>query len=165
MHNQEIEIRRVKSEDNQHLAKIIRAAFIELDAPLTGTVYEDPTTDKLFELFNHQPNSILFVALLEGEIVGCCGVYPTDGLEDNYAELVKFYLAKEARNKGIGKALFEKSLAEAKKLGYTHLYIESQPSFGKAVKMYEKYNFKYLNQPLGNSGHTNCDVWMLKKLD
>lgn len=157
-------IREVKKTDNKTLAKIIRAAFIEFNAPLTGTVYEDPTTDHLFELFNTKKQALLYVAEDDGKIVGCCGIFPTDGLEEGYAELVKFYLDKEARGKGIGKALFEKSIAAAREMGYRYLYIESQPSFGKAVKMYEHNNFYYLNHPLGNSGHDNCDVWMLKEL-
>lgn len=157
-------IRRIESSDNPYLATIIRNAFIELDAPKTGTVYSDPTTDQLYELFNAKSKASCFVAAEDDKILGCCGIYPTQGLDDNYAELVKFYLAKEARNKGIGKALFEKSIEEAKKLGYSHLYIESQPSFAKAVKLYERYDFKYLEHPLGNSGHDNCDIWMLKKL-
>ncbi|MBL4710874.1 MAG: GNAT family N-acetyltransferase [Flavobacteriales bacterium] len=157
-------IRKAKKADNKMLARIIRAAFIELNAPLTGTVYEDPTTDRLFELFNEKKQSILYVAEEEDQILGCCGIYPTEGLEEEYAELVKFYLDHTARGKGIGKALFEKSIEAAKEMGYSYLYIESQPSFGKAVKMYEHYDFHYLDHALGNSGHDNCDVWMLKKL-
>ncbi len=159
-----VKIREVKQGDNLALAKIIRSAFIEFGAPLTGTVYEDPTTDALFELFQSKKDSVLFVAEAEGKVLGCCGIFPTNGLEKGYAELVKFYLAKEARNLGIGKALFEKSIQAARDLGYQFLYIESQPSFSKAVKMYEQYDFKYLGHSLGNSGHDNCDVWMLKSL-
>ncbi len=159
-----IKIREVVREDSFALAKIIRAAFIELGAPLTGTVYEDPTTDTLFELFDSEELATLYVAEEDGKVLGCCGVFPTKGLESEYAELVKFYLAKEARDKGIGKALFEKSIQAARDFDYKFLYIESQPSFSKAVKMYEQYGFNYLNHSLGNSGHDNCDVWMLKTL-
>ena len=37
------------------------------------------------------------------KILGCCGVYPTSGLPEQCVELVKFYLPKESRGKGIGK--------------------------------------------------------------
>tara|TARA_B110000503_G_C7170817_1_gene424184 strand:- start:5798 stop:6286 length:489 start_codon:yes stop_codon:yes gene_type:complete len=161
---EEIKIRKVVREDNFALAQIIRAAFIEFGAPLTGTVYEDPTTDALFELFESEKVTTLYVAEAGGQVLGCCGVFPTKGLENGYAELVKFYLAKEARNKGIGKALFEKAIQAARDFQYQFLYIESQPSFRKAVQMYERYDFKYLDHSLGNSGHDNCDVWMLKTL-
>jgi len=159
-----ISIRKIKPIDNSSLARIIRAAFIEFDAPKNGTVYSDPTTDELFELFKSKRYATCFIAEENKKIVGCCGIYPTEGLEKSYAELVKFYLTKEARGKGIGKALFEQSIKEAKNFGYTHLYIESQPSFDKAVKLYENYGFEYLKHALGNSGHDNCDIWMVKKL-
>ena len=157
-------IRKITHQDNAILANIIRRAFEEFGAPKEGTVYSDPTTDHLYELFETQTKSVCLVAELEGKPIGCCGIFPTEGLEENHAELVKFYLAKEARGKGIGKLLFEQCLAAAKEMGYEFVYIESQPSFSKAVKMYEKYNFRYLDHALGNSGHTNCNLWMIKKL-
>ncbi len=157
-------IRQVEKQDNEALADIIRSTFEEFDAPKTGTVYSDPTTDKLFELFSEKENSVLYVAEENKEVWGCCGIYPTQGLTEGHAELVKFYLKTSARNKGIGKLLFETSIKAAKNKGYTHLYIESQPSFAKAVKLYEKYGFRYLKHSMGNSGHDNCDIWMIKKL-
>ena len=48
--------------------------------------------------------------------------------------------------------------------GYTEMYIESLPDFTKAVRIYEKQGFQRLKQPLGNSGHTTCNIWMLKQL-
>lgn len=158
-----ISIRPITPSDNPVLANIIRTAFIEFGAPKTGTVYEDPTTDSLYQLFQEK-KSFCLVAEQNEKIVGCCGIFPTEGLPKKYAELVKFYLAAEARGKGIGKTLLEESLERAKKIGYSFVYIESQPSFSKAVKMYEQYGFTFLEQALGNSGHDNCDIWMLKKL-
>lgn len=159
-----IEIRQIRQEDNADLARLIRNTFIEFDAPLTGTVYEDPTTDALYELFHASAASALFVAVKDHVTLGCCGIYPTQGLPKACAELVKFYLSPSARGKGIGKTLFERSIEEAKTMGYQTLYIESQPSFQKAVKMYEQYGFRYLDHALGNSGHDNCNIWMLKDL-
>ena len=97
-------IRKVKVEDNLPLAKMIREVFEEHNAPKNGTVYSDPTTNNLYKLFQI-PDAILFVAETDNVIEGCCGIYPTEGLEEGYAELVKFYLSKNARGKGIGKAL------------------------------------------------------------
>ena len=62
----------------------------------------DPTTDNLYQLFRAE-KSVLRVALADGKPAGCCGIYPTKGLPDNCAELVKFYLSAEYRKKGIGK--------------------------------------------------------------
>jgi len=156
-------IRTVQLADNSELAEVIRSCFHDFNAPTKGTVYEDPTTDDLFSLFQTE-KSMLFVAESKGKVLGCCGLYPTSGLEKYTIELVKFYLAKEFRNKGIGKKLFETCLIEAHKLGFDSVYIESLPEFSAAVKLYTSYEFHHLDQPMGNSGHTGCNIWMLKDL-
>src|SRR5678816_3622401 len=120
-------IRPVKASDNATLARIIRAVFDEHDAPHEGTVYTDPTTDTLSELFKMQ-GSVLWVAE-DDQLLGCCGIYPTDGLPPGCVELVKYYLAKEARGKGVGKMLLEKSMESAREIGYTEIYLESLPHF------------------------------------
>ena len=44
-------IRLIEPRDNLALAAVIRAALTEFGANKPGTVYYDPTTDQLFELF------------------------------------------------------------------------------------------------------------------
>lgn len=156
-------IRKIQPSDNKILAQIIRSAFTEFDAPKTGTVFEDKTTDNLYELFQ-QEKTIMLVAEEEGVILGCCGIYPTEGLPNGCAELVKFYLDKNARGKGVGKQLMLQCFDSAKEMGYDALYIESLPHFSKAVNMYEKVGFTHLSAPLGMSGHTSCNIWMYKEL-
>ena len=96
--------------------------------------------------------------------MGGCGIFPTENLPQGTCELVKLYLAKEARGTGLGKQLMEISLSWAKENGYTQVYLESMPELAKAVSIYEKVGFKPLENPLGNSGHCGCDIWMLKAL-
>jgi putative acetyltransferase len=57
---------------------------------------------------------------------------------------------------------WKNAMSKRKKFGYTHIYLESLPAFGKAISIYEKQGFEQLSAPLGNSGHTGCDIWMLK---
>lgn len=160
-----VTIRKNKREDNEILAKIIRTSFHDFDVKATcGTVYTDPTTDDLFSLFQTE-RSALVVAEENGVILGCCGIFPTENLPENTTELVKFYLTKEARGKGIGKLLMEKCFDKAKELGYQQVYLESLPEFNKAVSIYEKQGFQYLEKALGNSGHSGCNLWMIKKLN
>lgn len=161
--NTTMQIRKVIKDDNLLLAKMIRQVFHEYNAPHNGTVYSDPTTDNLFELFQVE-KSLLWVAETDNEIVGCCGIYPTIGLPENCTELVKFYLSAGSRGKGIGKILIEKSIESAKGFGYSEIYLESLPEFSKAVSIYEKQGFIKLDRPLGKSGHSSCNIWMLKKL-
>ncbi len=72
------------------------------------------------------------------------------------------YLVPAERGKGLGKLLIENCLAFAKEAGYAHVYIETLPELRKAMSVYEKFGFRYLDGPMGDSGHFGCDVWMLE---
>ena len=158
-----ITIRKIEFNDNKELASIVRTSLAEFGANKPGTVYYDDTTDHLYELFQ-QPGSVYYVAEPNGQLLGGAGIYPTEGLPEQTCELVKMYLRKEARGMGLGKLLIKKCLEFAKGFGYLQVYIETMPELRKAMTIYEKFGFEYLNGPLGNTGHYGCDVWMLKKL-
>ena len=108
--------------------------------------------------------SFYYVALLDGHIIGGAGIYPTENLPVGTCELVKLYLHKDARGMGLGKKLLLTAMDWAKQSGYNQVYLESMPELSKAVAIYEKLGFIRLNEPLGNSGHTGCDIWMTKAL-
>ncbi|WP_018610850.1 GNAT family N-acetyltransferase [Segetibacter koreensis] len=156
-------IRKIDLNDNQELASIVRTALAEFGADKPGTVYYDNTTDHLYELFQ-QPGSLYYVAQRGEKLLGGAGIFPSDGLPVKTCELVKMYLRAEARGQGLGKLLIEKCLEFARMYGYEQVYIETMPELSKAVSIYEKFGFKYLKGPIGNTGHFGCDVWMLKKL-
>lgn len=152
-------IRPIKQSDNSILAAHIREVFEEHDAPKIGTVYSDPTTDDLFSLFK-EDRSVLWVAADGDQVYGCCGIYPTEGLEDDTVELVKFYIPARYRKLGYGRDLLAKSIASAHEMGYKKIYLESIPQYARAISIYEKLGFKMIDHPLGNSGHCGCDIWM-----
>jgi putative acetyltransferase len=162
--NTTIQIRPIEPNDNIDLAKVIRGALEEFGANKPGTVYFDPTTDALFELFNNTPGSYYYVALINDVLVGGAGIFPTENLPNGTCELVKLYLHKDARGTGLGKQLLNKAMDWAKEFGYQQVYLESMPELSKAVSIYENVGFQRINQPLGNSGHCGCDIWMVKSL-
>ncbi len=156
-------IRQIEEKDNSSLATIVRTALSEFGANKQGTVFFDATTDALFQLFQ-QAGSFYFVAEENGTVLGGGGIFPTEGLLDRTCELVKMYLHKDARGKGLGKLLIEHCLTWAKQNGYEQVYLETMPELKQALKVYELFGFEYLDGPMGNSGHFGCDKWMLKKL-
>ncbi len=156
-------VRKIEFNDNEELASIVRTSLAEFGANKPGTVYFDNTTDHLYELFQ-QPGSMYYVAEQHDKLLGGAGIYPSEGLPLQTCELVKMYLRSEARGMRLGKILIEKCLEFAKGYGYLQVYIETMPELRKAVSIYEKFGFEYLEGPLGNTGHFGCDVWMLKKL-
>jgi putative acetyltransferase len=159
----EILFRQIRKEDNKAIAELIRSVFREFGIARPGTVYFDPTTDDLFALFS-TPGSEYWIAEDNGKIIGGCGIYPTENLPDGCGELVKFYLDSSYRGKGIGKQLMDISIESARKMGYRQLYLESLPELGRAISLYERAGFKFIDYKMGDSGHFGCNIWMLKEL-
>jgi putative acetyltransferase len=159
---QSFAIRNIREEDNSFLAIIVRSTLAEFGANYAGTVFFDPTTDALFELFKKE-RAVYFVAEIDNKIVGGGGIYPTDGLPADTCELVKMYLLPEGRGIGLGRTLIEKCISTAKENGFKNIYLETMPELKQAMNVYNKFGFEYLKGPMGNSGHTGCSLWMLKK--
>jgi putative acetyltransferase len=156
-------IRPIQAKDNVAIAKIIRDTLTEFGAAKPGTVYFDATTDHLFELFQ-QPKAAYFVVENEGVVLGGGGLFPTADLPADTCELVKMYLHSDVRGRGFGKQLIEQCLFTAKENGFKSIYLETMPELKQALNVYEKLGFKYLSEPLGNTGHFGCGLWMLKEL-
>lgn len=158
-----ITIRPIQPADNTDLALIVRNTLAEFGANKPGTVFFDPTTDALFELFQTK-KSAYFVAETDEKILGGGGIYPTEGLPENTCELVKMYLLPEARGIGLGRTLIERCLEQAKAEGFQQIYLETLTELNLALKAYKKLGFEYLSAPMGDSKHFGCGLWMLKKL-
>lgn len=158
-------IRNIKEEDDEALASIIRRTLEEFGANHPGTVYFDEAINHLSKMFQIE-RSTYFVVFDEenNKILGGGGIYPTEGLPADTAELVKLYLLPETRGKGIGKLLINKCLNFAKQAGYSKVYLESMDELSGAVGLYERLGFSYLDAPLGNTGHCYCGIWMMKEI-
>ncbi|MBP1225035.1 GNAT family N-acetyltransferase [Flavobacterium sp. 1355] len=156
-------IRKIKKEDNKAVAALIRSVFDEMEIPKVGTAYEDPYLDLMFEEYN-KPQSVYFVVENDGEIVGSAGIAPLENGDQKICELQKMYFLPQTRGLGIGSAMMEKCLQEAKAFGFEKCYIETMPFMHAAQKLYKKSGFEYLDEPMGCTGHNSCPVWMLKDL-
>lgn len=156
-------IRKIERQDNQSVAVLIRSVFDEMEIPKVGTAYEDPYLDLMFEEYN-KPKSVYFVVEMEGEILGCAGIAPLENGDPNICELQKMYFSPKLRGLGIGGKLMEECLEQARNFGFENCYIETMPFMHAAQKLYRKSGFEYLDAPMGNTGHSSCPVWMLKKL-
>jgi len=151
--------RPITQKDNKAIAQVIRKSLEEYGVNKPGTVYTDPTTDDLYQLFQ-TPKSSYWIVTDNDIVIGGCGVFPTKGLPTGYAELVKLYISSAYRGKGIGKTLMMHCMNKAKALGYSRLYLESLPELSEAIGLYTSVGFKKLAHPLGESGHFACDLWM-----
>jgi putative acetyltransferase len=156
-------IRKIANKDNPIMSNIIRNSLLEFNAAKPGTVFFDESTDHISNLFETK-KSAYFIIEIDNEIAGGGGYFPTKGLDENTCELVKLYVSKNFRNRGLGKILLEKCIKEAKEDGFKKMYLESMPELVDAIALYAKNGFYKIRKPMGNSGHTGCDIWMMKDL-
>lgn len=163
MRKDTIVIREIEDKDNSKIAKAIRFVLIEMGVPKVGTAYEDSALDCMTETYNYSKKAY-FVVESNNEIIGGAGIAPLENYEGNVAELQKMYFMPEARGKGLGSEMMEKCLNFAKQAGYDQCYLETLPYMDDARKLYRKVGFEFIEEPMGNTGHYSCSVWMLKDL-
>jgi len=74
-----------------------------------------------------------------GSIVGSYGLYSIDSAT---CELRKMYLHRDHRGKGLGRRLLEHALAEARRLGFKQVTLETASVLKEAIRLYEAYGFQ-----------------------
>lgn len=100
------------------------------------------------------PGGRLYLAYVDGTAVGCIAMRP---LADGICEMKRLYVKKEARGLGLGNKLVEKTIADARDIGYLTMRLDTYPpKMGKAVEMYRRYGFTeiapYYDNPHAGSG-------------
>ena len=109
-------IRKIITDDNAALAKIIRTSLKEFNANKPGTVYFDETTDHLSDVFKTK-RSAYYVIEIDGKIAGGGGFYPTDGLPSEYLRIGKNVPGKRISRQRLGKYSFAKMYGRSKETG------------------------------------------------
>ena len=156
-------LRPIEKKDNASVAGIIRSVLIDFGVPKVGTAYADVALDSMFETYQDS-ESKYFVIENDGKIIGGGGIAPLANYDGNVCELQKMYFLEEARGKGLGRKMLELCLNKARKHGYEKCYLETMPYMETARKLYKKHGFEYIDEPMGDTGHHACPVWMLKTL-
>jgi putative acetyltransferase len=99
----------------------------------------------------------------DGDVLLGCGALkilgPTSG------EIKAMRTADAHRSKGVGSSVLEHIIAEARRRGYNHLYLETGASadFTAAQRLYERYGFEYRG-PFGDYVDDPNSVFMAKGL-
>jgi ribosomal protein S18 acetylase RimI-like enzyme len=91
------------------------------------------------------PEGRLLLAEFEGQLAGCVALHKLtlqEG-EDEICEMKRLYLRPQFRGKGLGRALTERIIAEARQIGYRRMRLDTvEPVMKGAVAMYRKIGFK-----------------------
>ena len=80
------------------------------------------------------PGGALLVARANTGLVGCVAVR---ALDERTCEMKRLYVRSSQRGTGLGRRLAEASIAEARRLGYRAMRLDTLPEMGAARSLYE----------------------------
>ncbi len=160
----EIIMRRMTAADNATVARVIRQVSAEYGLTADkGYTVADPNLDVLYTQYS-KPGHAYWVVELDGEVVGGGGIAPLACSETDLCELQKMYFLPAARGRGLAKKLALQALEFARAQGYRRCYLETTAFLKEAIALYERLGFVHISEPLGCTGHVDCEVRMLKTL-
>jgi N-acetylglutamate synthase-like GNAT family acetyltransferase len=124
--------------------------------------------DKDRETLNDPENAILrkgghiFMAYIGGKVVGCVALIP---MGDGVYELSKMAVSPRLRGLGIGRKLLEHTIAQARVIGASSLFLGSNRKLENAVHLYESIGFRHLPpERIPRSAYTRANVFMEMEL-
>jgi putative acetyltransferase len=85
------------------------------------------------------PGGALALALVEGQPAGCVALRR---LDDERCEAKRLYVRPEFRGHGLGKALLDWVIAQARTLGYREMAGDTMPVMAQALEMYFRAGFE-----------------------
>ena len=89
------------------------------------------------------PMGALLLALVDGEIAGCCALRPLNSVNyPNACEMKRLYVRKPFRRLGLGRQLVETILDAARVAGYQYLLLDTLSDMESARALYEDLGFK-----------------------
>lgn len=155
-------IREIEQKDNAAVEALIRFCLKEFGGDREGTAWCDPDLGRFSEIYG-TPLARYWVAVGEdGKVLAGAGYGPLPGVP-GVCELQKMYSFPEARGTGIAHQLIRTVLQEAAR-HYDRCYLETFSNMTAARKFYGKYGFLPLREAMGSTGHTSCDVQLIRPL-
>ena len=156
-------IRDISRADRQVVAAILREVMSEYDMDGPGYSSADTEIDDMYAAYQGE-RSAFFVVERDGTVLGCGGIAPLAGAAADTCELRKMYFLKALRGEGMGPRLLDHCIEAARRLGFRTCYLETLSTMEDARRLYAKYGFRAIDKPLGNTGHSACNHWMVMNL-
>jgi putative acetyltransferase len=120
----------------------VRSLFLEYAHSLGFSLCFQGFDDELRALpgMYAPPRGRLLLAVEDGRPAGCVGLHEWDG---SAAEMKRLYVRPDFRGRGVGRALTDAALAEARAIGYRTVRLDTIPSrMETAVAMYRGLGFR-----------------------
>lgn len=159
----DFEIRPIRPSDDPTVGDIIREVMTEFGAVGEGYSITDPEVDHMSQAYEAEGHGF-WVVQVDEVVLGCGGIAPLAGAAPDVCELRKMYFRPALRGSGAAQALIDECLAAAREMGYEACYLETLQSMSRARAFYRRNGFADLEAPMGRTGHTGCNSWMLRKL-
>jgi GNAT superfamily N-acetyltransferase len=107
-------------------------AFQNFEAELSGLPgkYAPPT------------GALLIATDVGGAALGCVAMRPLDG--EGACEMKRLHVTPEAQGLGVGRCLAEAIVAEAGARGYREIRLDTVPTMGAAVALYDRLGFEVI---------------------
>jgi N-acetylglutamate synthase-like GNAT family acetyltransferase len=140
----DLQIRRATPDESEALTELAHAAKRHWNYPEEWIAHWQ---DDLTITCDFIAGNEVFIAMIDGEIAGCCALVSSDSV----AELEHMWIDPKQMNKGIGRALFEHVQARAKEVGAPVLELSADPH---AEKFYERMGARRIGEvPANVLGH------------
>lgn len=109
------------------------------------------------------PQGCLLLAMLDGEVAGCCALRPLDNVDyPNASEMKRLYVRKAHRRSGLGRQLAEAILDAARVAGYRSVLLDTLSDMEAARALYEDLGFKdipaYYHNPIAGAHYLKVDL-------
>ena len=112
------------------------------------------------------PRGRLLIAWADDEVVGVGALKPVDS---SVAEIKRMYVRPDARGQGLGRAILERLLADARTIGYQVARLETATFMREAHALYRSLGFQdrpiFDNTEAGLSGLDSFMLFMELRLD
>jgi putative acetyltransferase len=109
------------------------------------------------------PRGDLLLALVDGEVAGCCALRPLDAADyPNAAEMKRLYVRKAFRGLGLGRQLAEAMLDAAREAGYSSVLLDTLDEMEAARALYQELGFEeippYYHNPIAGAHYLKADL-------
>ncbi|HEY6376070.1 MAG TPA: GNAT family N-acetyltransferase [Edaphobacter sp.] len=106
-----------------------------------------------------KPGGCIFLAFMDGRAIGCCALI---AMGPGVFEVAKMAVEERYRGRGVGRKVLAYTIEQARELGATVLYLETNRKLANAIHLYEALGFKHL--PPKQSPYVRANVFMELRL-